>query len=525
MASLGAGGHDVMANLAARLMGRRAGTTPNATQAVPVAAAATPRTMPSPQVQVAETNRLDPPRPSPFPAVTENVRPRATAAPTSSESSAPLPSRTVIQPAPTPTVPNQEVTSVDVNRGPSLYGDPDSIKVGLSLILVEALLTLKQEAREFSQSAKSSGGKKSQYNRGRVASADRSSSGSRSPRSSVATTMARSGGYPPLPTTSRAGQSSRSQTGSLPESPMVPSTLTDKSRPVATGYGELHGRPSAAPSKPEIKTWSAFATNAAAKKEADGIEAVTKSLQRVDISSTGPSTPSPAKKTEPVKATDAWQLTDITNTLKDRAVDVKSPPHSRAKPATPVTNTKPATEVGTASNPIVIDVEKKAMKITSNGAINGSSTTETQPLGSPMTTPLGSSNMAQSKPSYGSGPSKISDATPDEPASKLANGDSAPLKDSQSKPSPINGATTKATTAAASTTSGDPKSSKDDMLMMMEELRKELVVLTERMKTLEQENFTLQKQLENLQQGEERRKYLGTDSANVPFGIEVHLRE
>lgn len=53
------------------------------------------------------------------------------------------------------------------------------------------------------------------------------------------------------------------------------------------------------------------------------------------------------------------------------------------------------------------------------------------------------------------------------------------------------------------------------------ELKKGLSALNERVTDLESENFTIQKQLEALLQAEERRKYLGTDSSLVPYGIDV----
>ena len=54
-----------------------------------------------------------------------------------------------------------------------------------------------------------------------------------------------------------------------------------------------------------------------------------------------------------------------------------------------------------------------------------------------------------------------------------------------------------------------------------DELRNEIAALNKRIVALEAENFTLQKQVETLLQSNERRKFLGTDSASIPFALEV----
>lgn len=56
---------------------------------------------------------------------------------------------------------------------------------------------------------------------------------------------------------------------------------------------------------------------------------------------------------------------------------------------------------------------------------------------------------------------------------------------------------------------------------MFAEPRDEIAALNKRIVALEAESFNLQKQVETLLQGNERRKFLGTDSASTPFALEV----
>lgn len=56
-------------------------------------------------------------------------------------------------------------------------------------------------------------------------------------------------------------------------------------------------------------------------------------------------------------------------------------------------------------------------------------------------------------------------------------------------------------------------------------LREEVAFMNSRIAKLETENFVLQKHVESLVQREERRRHLGTDSENTPFGVEVKDRK
>ena len=68
------------------------------------------------------------------------------------------------------------------------------------------------------------------------------------------------------------------------------------------------------------------------------------------------------------------------------------------------------------------------------------------------------------------------------------------------------------------------KTKEDDVLGALQTVREELAVVSKRVGGLEQDNFTMQKQLELMVQAEERRKFLGTNSVKVPFGLVVKCR-
>ena len=59
------------------------------------------------------------------------------------------------------------------------------------------------------------------------------------------------------------------------------------------------------------------------------------------------------------------------------------------------------------------------------------------------------------------------------------------------------------------------------ILHALKALKEELQAVNNRVSGLEAENFALQKQLEIMLQAEERRKFLGTDSVKIPFGINI----
>lgn len=170
------------------------------------------------------------------------------------------------------------------------------------------------------------------------------------------------------------------------------------------------------------------------------------------------------------------------------------PPHLRSK----AVEIKPAT--GTSNNPIVIEDAPKQPSA--------------KPQDLPPVTPIN-----PIVPEFG-GP-KVDEIkkepvdTPEIVTSMRSAGSSAVKLKSEPKPEPqmVNGITHKSDEATASDS---------DVLATLKDLKAELVAVCRRIATLEEDSFTTQKQMEHVIQSEERRKYLGTDSAKMPFGVEVN---
>ena len=509
MASVGGNGQDVMANLAARLMGRRPGVPQQSPSASPSAAASTPRTMPSQQLTSPHTNVQAPSIPAAAQQAQAQTPPRPAQAPASNENIPPSPV-TVTRSAATPTTAEQDVTVTAAHRGPSLLGDADQLAVSQDSNSANETLTLTQEAREFSQAT--AGRTRSRPNRNRIVSTERSSSSTSSGRTTAAANLARSGGYPPLSAVPRSRPTTRSETGSQTNSPAATNGRTQIASPPVTGIAALHSRPPVAPAQPAAQAWNALATKPVDRKEVDGNDVVTKSLEKVEISHAHPTTPSPAKKAEAAEAPSDRQMKDITNTLKERATDIKSPPHLRTKAtATVAADIKPTTDVGTARNPIVIDDgEKKADPMT-NGT-NGFSSKlfnfkENKPPSKAAEHKPASINELESKPAL------VNGTTTQHLFSGAASVPTS-LKEPENKPSLVNSASTKAS-----------PSTSDETLLSLDAVKKTLAVVSERLGAVEEDNLDLQKQIETMLQSEERRKFLGTDSAKVPFSLEVKLRK
>lgn len=224
--------------------------------------------------------------------------------------------------------------------------------------------------------------------------------------------------------------------------------------------------------QPQTPAWNAFATKTEEKN-------VTKSLEKMEISDNHtPSADSPNKKVvTTAKPVSGWQMKDITNTLKDRAADASSPPHLRVK----------AADAGTVHNPIIIDDSKKGDGRTTD-RINGAST--------------------------------LSKATEDKTSGPAA------VKESEKKPALHNGtAALSNNTTISSATPQESTANGDSALTTLEAVKEMLKTVSDRVGALERENFDMQKQLESMLQAEERRKFLGTDSAKEPFGIDVQSRK
>lgn len=164
----------------------------------------------------------------------------------------------------------------------------------------------------------------------------------------------------------------------------------------------------------------------------------------------------------------SWQLTDVTNTLKDRAAYVTAP-HLRIKQA-----------LKAATTPGVMPADTEPVT-----AVNGIQPAETtfQPAKS------------VSQPA----------ATVLQPAT---NDDQPAAKNIQ----PTTTAASNATKQSAAS-SGGPSG---NTLELLQALKHDIAAVTKRIEGLETENLSLQKQVEEMVQKEERRKFLGTDDGSRP---------
>ena len=369
-------------------------------------------------------------------------------------------------------------------------------------------------AREFSQTATGSKG-----GRQRLLSKPSSlSSTPSSPRSSAASLAAASEGYPPLSATPRSKPVTRSQTGSLPNSPSSAKPRTEPTMPpmpAFPGTSPLHGWPIRAPTTTAVSTaaqqlpatqaWNTFAAKPSIRSEDRAVEDLTKSSKKAEMSDNNPTTASLSNKGASSKPRTAWQITDVTNTLKGRAGDTQLPPHLRAKAAAGA-ETKPAGTTGTSLNPIVID---------------GPQVMKAQPVVNGTKSATMSANEARSK----------AEAAIKKLETKLFG-----AKESDSKPSPANGmiATVNGTPAKTNNQTTTPSTianptkldtSDDGIVRTLEAVMMELRAVSQRVGSLEQDNFAMQKQLETMLQAEERRKFLGTENAKAPFVVEVQCRK
>lgn len=68
---------------------------------------------------------------------------------------------------------------------------------------------------------------------------------------------------------------------------------------------------------------------------------------------------------------------------------------------------------------------------------------------------------------------------------------------------------------------GSSVDEEDDNRAALHLLKEKVAAMNDRVAALEDENFKLQKQVESLVQRDERRRFLGTESANTPFGVDV----
>ena len=140
-------------------------------------------------------------------------------------------------------------------------------------------------------------------------------------------------------------------------------------------------------------------------------------------------------------------------------------------------------------------------------------------------------------------------ATPTKPISFLSNGTASQEKDSKpadslfaAKPSLFSSKNTQSIPATdggrenrnvLQQSVADPtadatnisKSESNSIVATLQAVKKELETTRKRLEAMETDNLALQKQVEVLVQTDERRKFLGTDNARTPFGVEVQGRK
>lgn len=238
--------------------------------------------------------------------------------------------------------------------------------------------------------------------------------------------------------------------------------------------------PAAAPSPAIRKEDSVLGTASTPNKTLPGQAALPKFDVTFSSPKQQPASPIPKKEENVTPATAApatmngkvaagsiqsWQMKDITNRLNSRASDL--PLHKRH-----VTEIKP--EAVSAASPQVVKAETST-------------------------------------------PREANSANPYQIAEK------APTNDNQVVTTASSISTAHAATANGLTNGASHHTVESDEIL--QEIKKEIAAVTKRVSVLEEENLSLQKQVEVVVQTEERRKFLGTDSAMAPFGVDVQGRE
>ena len=243
-----------------------------------------------------------------------------------------------------------------------------------------------------------------------------------------------------------------------------------------------------------------------------------------------PATTTPDKKNDAPKPRLAWQLADITNTLKDRATTTESPP---LKDRATVAESPPHLRVKTAA-------VAEPQKIATTGMARDSVVAQ-QPVshtkswsitnGVPKAIATDSTMKVKAMPEAPGRSTEAEDVKMKAAAIKPSG--TKPLvtqiSNDHVSPSQTNGtATTIKSTATSHTTAQSAQLGTNDnnIVQAINGLMKELRSIGERVASLEHENFTMQKHIEAMLQSEERRKFLGTDkAAKVPFAIDVQSCE
>jgi hypothetical protein len=224
------------------------------------------------------------------------------------------------------------------------------------------------------------------------------------------------------------------------------------------------------------------------------VDELTAQLQKVDVKGST-SSPSTSKTNDTTKAAAYWQMAEITNTLQDRTKDKPAqmvPPHLRGRNGA-AANSASATQTPASAATEKVDAKPEAVPA--------------QPAAPPS---------ADQKPREVATGAEVA-ATTKKEKEHATEAEAKKTETARTPPvvqaAPISTGTTSrgATTPEVST-------------LTIEKVTEMFAGVSARVKALEEENFDLQKKLEALLQVEERRKFLGTDSAKAPFNVDVQSR-
>lgn len=279
------------------------------------------------------------------------------------------------------------------------------------------------------------------------------------------------------------------------------------------------------------------------------VSSTTKEVFKQELSHAHPTVTIPVKKDEP-KSLQAKQLADITNTFKERAANANSPPHLRSRAAAagismredtaPMAVTPaPKTEEATVNEKKVDDVKTETPKkattidavahkpvpdkhISTNGEDKASDAPKDQePIKAVQVEPISQPDL----PSQTTNAEKVSQIIQAPKIKTEAEG----LKETATPngTSDANGAAERKARLAEQMQILVKDSKTDtntEIFRMLESVEKTVNVINARIQRLEADNFDMQKQLVGLVEERERRQFLGTDSAKMPFGMEVNAR-
>ena len=258
---------------------------------------------------------------------------------------------------------------------------------------------------------------------------------------------------------------------------------SENMKPASTGRSTLHERPvinltacigpMPTPANSPIQACGAFAANLTTKKESDVVKDVTDSLDKMKISHFGPPAASEVNE-EGTKERGTKQLTDATNVANGRTADFV-PPHLRSK--------------------------ANAQKTTGQQECNDSvKQVKDRMLGSLQDIAAVAAGRAKPTSSDGTFSNPTVDMEDTKKAALHANGLHNYSSDTVKK----------------------EIVSEYDILRL---LKIDMEAAVKRITNLEHNNFVIEKQIEPMLQINERRKFLGTDSAKAPFAVEIKCRK